>query len=157
MKSKKKKTELSEEEKKEIKETFDLFDTDSTGTIDTKELKIAMRVLGYEPTNEEVKKIIDEHDKDEAGNITYQIFLDFMTTKLLDRNPLDEIKKIFTLFDIEGKGKISLKDLNRISNELGENIGEKELMELINEGDKDGDGEISEEDFIRIMKKANLF
>ncbi len=28
---------------------------------------------------------------------------------------------------------------------------------MIEEADRDGDGEIGEEDFIRIMKKSNLF
>lgn len=28
---------------------------------------------------------------------------------------------------------------------------------MIDEADRDGDGEIGEEDFIRIMKKTNLF
>ena len=28
---------------------------------------------------------------------------------------------------------------------------------MIDEADRDGDGEISEEDFIRVMKKTNLF
>ena len=28
---------------------------------------------------------------------------------------------------------------------------------MIDEADRDGDGEINEEDFIRIMKKTNLF
>ena len=28
---------------------------------------------------------------------------------------------------------------------------------MIDEADRDGDGEISEEEFIRIMKKTNLF
>lgn len=34
---------------------------------------------------------------------------------------------------------------------------EEELQEMIDEADRDGDGEISEEEFIRIMKKTNLF
>ena len=32
-----------------------------------------------------------------------------------------------------------------------------ELQEMIDEADRDGDGAISEEEFIRIMKKTNLF
>jgi len=28
---------------------------------------------------------------------------------------------------------------------------------MVDEADRDGDGEIGEEDFIRIMKKSNLF
>ena len=37
---------LTEEQKQEIREAFDLFDTDGSGTIDAKELKVAMRALG---------------------------------------------------------------------------------------------------------------
>ena len=45
----KKQKELSEEQKNEIKEAFDLFDTDGSGSIDDKEMKVAMRALGFEP------------------------------------------------------------------------------------------------------------
>ena len=34
-----------------------LFDTDGSGTIDAKELKVAMRALGFEPKKEEIKKM----------------------------------------------------------------------------------------------------
>lgn len=36
-------------------------------------------------------------------------------------------------------------------------MGDDELQEMIDEADRDGDGEINEEEFIRIMKKTNLF
>ena len=39
----------------------------------------------------------------------------------------------------------------------GETMTDEELLEMIEEADRDGDGEIGEEDFIRIMKKSNLF
>ena len=45
----KKQKELTEEQTQEIKEAFDLFDTDGSGSIDSKELKVAMRALGFEP------------------------------------------------------------------------------------------------------------
>lgn len=53
------KPELTEEQKQEIREAFDLFDTDGSGTIDAKELKVAMRALGFEPKKEEIKKVFD--------------------------------------------------------------------------------------------------
>ena len=31
------------------------------------------------------------------------------------------------------------------------------LQEMIDEADKDGDGEVSEPEFLRIMKKTNLY
>ena len=42
------------EQKQEIfKEAFDLFVTDGSGSIDAKELKVAMRALGFEPKKED--------------------------------------------------------------------------------------------------------
>ena len=32
-----------------------------------------------------------------------------------------------------------------------------EIQEMIEEADRDGDGEISEDEFMRIMRKTNLF
>lgn len=65
--------------------------------------------------------------------------------------------KAFRLFDDDNTGKISLKNLRRVARELGETMTDDELQEMIDEADRDGDGEISEEEFVRIMKKTNLF
>ena len=51
---KKRKIILTEEQKIEIKEAFDLFDTDGSGDIEFKELKVAMRALGFEPKRDEI-------------------------------------------------------------------------------------------------------
>jgi centrin-1 len=48
--------ELTQEQKTEIKEAFDLFDTNGSGIIDVKDLKVALRALGFEPTSKELKK-----------------------------------------------------------------------------------------------------
>jgi centrin-1 len=52
--------ELSEKQKKDIKEAFDLFDADGSGVIDIKELKVALRALGFEPKKDEIKKLISD-------------------------------------------------------------------------------------------------
>ena len=69
----------AEEQKQEIKEAFDLFDTDGSGTIDAKELKVAMRALGFEPKKEEIRKMIADADRDGSGVIDFPEFLDMMT------------------------------------------------------------------------------
>lgn len=56
--AKKNKSNLTNEQKEEIKEAFDLFDTEGSGKIDAKELKVAMRALGFEPKKEEIRNII---------------------------------------------------------------------------------------------------
>lgn len=62
-----KRPEISDEAKQEIKEAFDLFDVDGSGAIDFKELRIAMRSLGFEAKKEEIKKMMAEADADGNG------------------------------------------------------------------------------------------
>ncbi|KAJ4463006.1 putative Cell division control protein 31 [Paratrimastix pyriformis] len=149
--------ELTEEQRQEIREAFDLFDTDGSGTIDAKELKVAMRALGFEPKKDEVKKMIADIDKDGTGTIDFNAFLEMMTTKMAEKDPREEILKAFRLFDDDDTGKISFKNLKRVAKELGENMTDEELQEMIDEADRDGDGEINEEEFLRIMKKTSLY
>ena len=118
----KKRTELTEEQKQEIKEAFDLFDTDGSGTIDAKELKVAMRALGFEPKKEEIRKLIADVDTNGSGVIDFPEFLDMMTTKMAERDPREEMSKAFRLFDDDETGKISFKNLKRVAKELGENM-----------------------------------
>eukprot|EP00918_Siedleckia_nematoides_P015809 GHVU01034171.1.p1 GENE.GHVU01034171.1~~GHVU01034171.1.p1 ORF type:complete len:168 (-),score=43.40 GHVU01034171.1:971-1474(-) len=135
------KTEISEAQKYEIKEAFDLFDSNATGRIDVKELKMAMRALGFDATKEEIRKIAGEVDKDQSGYIEYQDFLDIMGAKVCSRDPREEMLKAFRLFDDDGSGKISFKNLKRVAKDLGENISDEELKEMIEEADKKGEGE----------------
>uniref|UniRef100_H3D6A1 Centrin 4 n=1 Tax=Tetraodon nigroviridis TaxID=99883 RepID=H3D6A1_TETNG len=151
------KIELNEEQKQEIKEAFDLFDADGTGTIDVKDLKVAMRALGFEPKKEEIKQMIADIDKEGSGTIDYVDFLNMMTHKMSEKDSKEEIMKAFRLFDDDCTGKISFKNLKRVAKELGETLTDEELQEMIDEADRDGDGEVSEQEFLRIMKKTNLY
>ena len=54
----------------EFKAAFDMFDTDGGGDISTKELGTVMRMLGQNPTREELDEIIEEVDEDGEQWIT---------------------------------------------------------------------------------------
>lgn len=79
-----------------------------------------------------------------------------MTEKVLERDPIEEIKKAFKLFDDDNTGKISIKNLRRVAKELGEEIDDDELQAMIDEFDLDADGEINEQEFLAIMTEAEL-
>ncbi|CAO2613237.1 Cetn4 [Lemmus lemmus] len=98
------KVELNENQKKEIKEAFDLFDVDGSGTIDVKELKIAMRALGFEPKKEEIRQMIAEMDKEGTGTIGFEDFFAIMSVKM---EMLDEA-------DRDGDGEINEEEFLRM-------------------------------------------
>merc|ERR1712100_702888 len=147
---------LTDDQIQEIREAFDLFDTDGSGTIDAKELKVAMRALGLDAKKDEIRRMINDIDKDGSGTIDFNEFLNMMTARMGDRDSREEIIKVFRLFDDDEAGKISF-NLKRVAKELGERRTDEELQEMIDEADRDGDGEVNEEEFLRIMKKTNLF
>ena len=148
---------LSDEQKQEIKEAFELFDTDKTGTIDYHELKVCMRALGFDVKKQEVLNLMREYDREGSGQIEYPDFLEIMTTKISERDPIEEISKAFKLLDEDNTGRISLRNLRRIAREMQENLSDDELQAMIDEFDKDGDGEISEAEFLAIMKQTSIY
>ncbi len=49
---------LDEEHVEELREAFNLFDTDGSGTIDVRELKAAMRALGFTVKKQEIRQML---------------------------------------------------------------------------------------------------
>jgi len=101
--------------------------------------------------------MISEIDKDGSGSIDFEEFLTMMTIKMGQRDSKEEMAKAFRLFDDDETGRVSFKNLKRVSKDLGENLTDEELQEMIDEADREGTGEVSLDDFMRIMKKTNLF
>ncbi|KAI9193675.1 uncharacterized protein BJ171DRAFT_571486 [Polychytrium aggregatum] len=152
--SNRKQLDLTSEQEREIFEVFNLFDTDGSGTIDLKELKIVMRALGFHPTVEEIEQIARDYDTDGDPTLTFDEFLYLMAEKMSKRDSHAEMMLAFSLFAEPGQRKITLKDFKRVAKELGEGLTDEELQTLFEESDRDGDGEIGEEDWIRVMSKT---
>merc|ERR1712072_1034843 len=133
---------LTQDQVEEIKEAFDLFDTDGSGSIDTNELKVAMKALGMDAKSEEIRKLINDIDSDGDGTIDFDEFLAMMTAR--------------KLFDDDKTGTVSFKNLKRVCQELGENMTDDELKEMMDWADKDGDGVLNEDEFINaVMRKKD--
>ncbi|RZB97437.1 putative calcium-binding protein CML20 [Glycine soja] len=144
---------LTTQKKQEIKEAFELFDTDGSGTIDAKELNVAMRALGFEMTEEQINKMIEDVDKDGSGAIDYDEFEYMMTAKIGERDTKEELMKAFNIIDHDKNGKISALDIKRIAKELGQNFTDREIQEMVDEADQDNDREVSAEEFITMMNR----
>jgi len=146
---KKKRFTLNEDQKLLLKEAFDLFDMEKTNKIDYHELKLTLKAFGFNVKKQEVIEMLNKYSSDNV--ITYENFIELMTDKFSERDPKEEAILAFNLFDEEKKGKIGLKNLKKSVKEIGENLSEVELKAIIDEFDEDGDGEITKEDFLKIM------
>ncbi|XP_008782222.2 caltractin [Phoenix dactylifera] len=145
---------LSQQKRQEIREAFELFDTDGSGTIDAKELTVAMRALGFEMIDEQVSQMIADVDKDGSGSIDFDEFVYMMTSKIGERDFREQLMKAFCIIDQDSNGKISAVDIQRLAKDLGENFTLEEIREMITEADRNGDGEVDADEFIRVMKRT---
>ncbi|CAJ0941118.1 unnamed protein product, partial [Mesorhabditis belari] len=153
--------------RKEVEAAFAMCNPQKPETINIQDLKVIMRALGFDPRNEEVERLTKKvqntikrvkGDKDEAL-LTVDQFLDLMKERLESDKSTEEMRCAFKLFDRDGKGWIDLEDLKRVSNELGEDIKQNDLIEMLKEAEADPGqkGRVDEEAFFRIMKRTCLY
>ena len=148
------KEEKEKEEQKrilEITEAFNLFDKDCDGNIDIRELATVMRTLGYNPNKDELDDIIKTFDEDESGTIDKDEFINLLTTKLKEQKEDKDLLEIFNMFDKNRDGFISEEDINYIIDEVGDDLDEEIITELIKKGDDDNDSRINFIEFKKIF------
>merc|ERR1719442_33546 len=113
--------------------------------------------MGFDIKKQEAQDLMARYDREDTGYLDYNAFEEIMTARYASQDPMDEIRKAFELFDEDKRGKISFKNLKRITRDLGEKLTDDELRGMIDEFDADQDGEINEEEFVAIMKQTSLY
>merc|ERR1719164_281146 len=147
--------ELSEQQRMEIRQAFDLFDSEGLGVIDANALKVVLRALGFEPRKEEVKQMIASVDRAATtGMIDFNEFLELLLVKMSEKDTKEDAMRAFRQFDLDHAGRITFDNLKQVARELGENMTDEEIWEMIQAGDLDKDGMINEDEFLRILKKG---
>lgn len=71
----------------------------------------------------------------------------------LTEEQIAEFKEAFSLFDKDGDGTITTKELGTVMRSLGLNPTEAELQDMINEVDADGNGTIDFPEFLTMMAR----
>lgn len=154
---------LSVQHTKDIKEAFDLFDIAGTGTIEGKELRVALRALGFNPTREEIENLVGSTSQ--SGRIDFHEFLDIIISKVSEPDTPDDIERAFSMLDLEGKGYITKESLQKVIALLGEDLSEEEIEKMITVAkklskDKESKdkrkNEITFNDFVNIMNKTDI-
>nr|ACO11495.1 Calmodulin [Caligus rogercresseyi] len=132
-------------------EAFNRFDEDSDGLITTGQLGKILHYLGQSPTEAELQDLYVSMDTDGSGTIDLPEFIQSMAKRLARNNLEDEITEAFKVFDKDGNGLISSKELKVVMSNIGEILKDDEVEALIKEADVDGDGSINYAEFFTLF------
>lgn len=117
-----------------------------------------MRALGFEPRKEQLSRMLLQSGiTPRSSHVRYEEFVSLMEQLMNERDIQEEMMKAFTLFDVNNTGKISVENLRTVADQLGEKMTDAELLEMIREADLDKDGFVNASEFVRIMKKTELW
>ena len=145
--------EITDEELHEIREIFKMFDKDGNLTIEISELESIYQALGRELTPNELNEMINDIDLNNDGYITFHEFLSLYKKKLLLKGNEEKLRQAFEICDCDDSGYVTLDELKRIMNEVGENLDQGQLIAMLRDVDVDGDNRINFEEFIQLLKK----
>ncbi|XP_009707292.1 PREDICTED: centrin-2-like [Cariama cristata] len=98
-----------------------------------------------------MKRIISEFSEEGSEKLTFKLFLQVMTQKMTEPCLEKEILEAFKVLGRDGTGKISFENLKVVASEVGEDITDEELQEMIDEADVDGDGEVGKQEFLQML------
>merc|ERR1719347_2504458 len=138
---------FTKEQIETFKEKFFFFDINGDGKITMNELRKVMLSLQQNPSDRELKNIIEEVDADKDGALNFEEFLTLMKLKIKEDNSDAEIREAFVIIDSNEDGYITAKELQNFMKGLYETVTKDELREMIAIADKDGDSKISFEEF----------
>jgi calcium-dependent protein kinase len=147
---------LNEKEIKSLRDTFVSLDENGDGLLTLEELKAGLANAGGLEIPVDLQAIMDGIDADGSGMIDYSEFL----AATLDRKTYlqeDLCWAAFRLFDLDGDGRITQAELKEVLavDGITEALGLHAVETLVNDVDKNGDGEIDFEEFMAMMKDTN--
>ncbi len=122
-----------------MKEVYDFIDKDGDG-IAIEELEAAMKSWGLQPTQEELEEMMAKADKDGSGSIDFTEFCGLMKERMESEAKNNELSMAFSVFDRDGNGSVSRKELGYLMMNLGNKLSQEEFDHMMSILDKDGDG-----------------
>eukprot|EP00916_Digyalum_oweni_P017038 GHVL01027925.1.p2 GENE.GHVL01027925.1~~GHVL01027925.1.p2 ORF type:complete len:145 (-),score=37.30 GHVL01027925.1:938-1372(-) len=142
---------MTKDEVDQIKQVFDLFDPLHTGTLSESEVGAAMRALGVDMEESEAKKL------SKSKSLSFENFFELANKQMSERDPVADMKKAFSLYDTEGTGRITVKELRKVAKQLGEQVDDAVLEAMIRQAATTEDQDyVDVDEFVGVMQRAGL-
>jgi len=142
---------LNAEQLAELRQAFKECDGNNDNFISTRELGWAMRVMGFNPTESELQLLVNKYDTDGSGKIEFPEFCNMMSHKMSYAEDEEMIRLAFRALDKDGSGTVSTKEFKHLMTHIGDPLTEEEASWLIKAADKNGDGCLDFEEFMKVM------
>jgi len=146
----------TKEDKETLLEIFKALDTNDDGQLSKEELKEGFNKFFVNQSKTiSIEKIFKNLDKNHNEKIDYTEFV----TAVLDKNLLisqDNLRVTFNLLDADGNGKISLQEIQDAFGAESVFFEEGYWKELIEEADREKDGEIEYSEFVELMTALKI-
>ena len=109
-----------------------------------------MLKFGYPAKKETIYHIVSEYDQEYIGELSFADFLK-IATNTANEDTREDVRIVFKKYDKQGKGYFTIDDLRQVAKDLGENIDEETLQEIISRIDTNMNGRIYLENFYNVM------
>uniref|UniRef100_A0A7S4QYK2 Calcium-dependent protein kinase 1 n=1 Tax=Alexandrium monilatum TaxID=311494 RepID=A0A7S4QYK2_9DINO len=142
---------LGESQIKALRDTFMALDGNGDGLLTVSEMKEGLQKAGLKEIPSDLQQILEDVDSDGSGIIDYTEFL----AATLDRKVYvaeDICWQAFRVFDVNNDGKISKEEIKNVLNNDEVKDMAKDLAEIMQEIDQNGDGEIDFDEFMQMMR-----
>ncbi|KAJ3427691.1 centrin-1 [Anaeramoeba flamelloides] len=139
----------------EAENTFKKFDRNNQGFISIKQFKIAMLVLGFKVSYEEIISLISSISED-LENVSHKTFLSAINKTITKIDINEEGEKIFKLFDLNQTEKITFNDLKKVAEQSDIQIKDEEAQHMIYVATNGMDDEVTYEQFFDLLQKMGI-
>ena len=157
-----------QEDLSELREVFDRFDVDGSGTVTYFELVDVVKAAKLDMTNEQIEAMMDECDPDSSGGVDFSEFVRVL------RGQGTQLAQVARHFRASGRGGLVVEEHEKHEASYDEFgvarfIGDLPLqltkimkehharvVEVFAMLDEDGDGKVTVEEFVRVVRQLGL-
>lgn len=132
-------------------ECFKGFDKRSEDQIRVGDIAAAMKKIGHNIKSDWLESFEDEIDTEGTGYINFEEFKSIVTKKMQADEDERELKEIFRVLDKEKKGEVNTSELRWILKNLGDDLTEEDIDDMIADVDTDGSGWVDYDEFSKLM------
>lgn len=136
---------------RELEDAWNLY-TRGNEEIPCRSVGYVLRILGQNPTEDEIVEMVMKANCDWEGQMSKKDFLG-VSVEILKAScdQMDDVKAAFRVFDHNNDGSISKEELREAMTNFGTRFTDEEFVLMFAQADKNNDGLIDFDEFVAMM------